>query len=203
LSGYGPERPRPDSILYSLNADDNSALWITYDDRADAWTRQFLPGDVSKAQPVQKYLAGFSRPLISAVAPSLPLSPPIAELVEQNDRGNGLHAVKLKIRSQRGSGALYFRFAEPVRPDSMKLAGKDVQVPKHNVSGLNLYATGEQGVELEFALKGGSISFWLMDRSDGLPGLVSQRPPGFIAQNGSDVTFVCRKYTFPVATAQK
>jgi hypothetical protein len=203
LSGYGPDRPRPDSILYSLNTDDASALWITYDQQTDAWTRQFLPSGASKTQSVQKYLAGFSRPLISAVAPTLPLSPPIAELVAQNDRGNGIRTLKLRIQSQRGADALYFRFAEPVRPDAMKIAGKDVQLPEGDLTGLNLYAMGEQGIEVEFALKAPSIAFWLMDRSDGLPGAVSPRPPELISQNGSDVSFVCRKYTFPLISDQK
>lgn len=203
LSSYGPELPRPDSIVYGLNADDNSAAWMTYDQKTDAWTEQFLPPGASKAQSVQKYLAGVSRPLISAVAPAQPLTPPIAEVMAQGDGSDGTHTVRLTIHSQRNADALYLRFAEPIRPASMRVAGRDVALPKGSLSGLNLYAMGDQGVEVELGLNGSSINFWLMDRSDGLPRAVSQRPPGLIAQNGSDVTFVCRKYSFPFTNDPK
>ena len=203
MSGYGPERPRPDSIFYGLNADDHSALWITYDRQADAWTRNFLPQATSKTQSVQKYLAGFSRPLISAPAPALPLEPPVADVLEQNDRGNGIHAMKLRIHSQRNADAVYLRFAEPIQPASLRIADKNVTLSKGTLNGLNLYAMGAQGVDVEIAFSGASIDFWLMDRSDGLPGTMSQRPPGLMAQNGSDVSFVCRKYSFSLSGNQK
>jgi Peptidase family M28 len=202
LSGYGPERPRPDNIQYSLNADDNSAAWITYDRQTDSWTSQFLPRAVSKTQPVQKYLAGFSRPLISAPAPALPLAPPIAEVVGQEDRGDGSHMLKLKMKSNRNAEALFLRFVVPIRLASMKLAGRNVAPAEGQINGLNLYAMGEQGVDLELVSSSPSINFWLMDRSDGLPVKASQRPAGLIAQNPSDVTFVCRKYSFPISDSQ-
>ncbi len=203
LSGYGPELPRPDSIVYGLDADDNSAVWITYDQKADAWTRQFLPPGASKAQSVQKYLAGFSRPLISAVAPALPLTPPLVEVVAQDKGSDGTHRVRLNIHSQRNADALLLRFAEPIRPASVRIAGRDVALSKAGLKGLNLYAMGEQGVEVELAFNGSSLDFWLMDRSDGLPGVVSHRPPGLIVQNGSDVSFVCRKYSLAFTNTPK
>lgn len=203
LSGYGPERPRPDSIQYSLNADDDSAAWLTYDQQPDAWTRQFLPPGVSKAQSVQKYLAGFSRPLISAPAPAMPLAPPRAEVIAQEDRGDGSHTLKLKIKSERNAEALFLRFVVPIRPASMKLAGKNVEMHEGQINGLNLYAMGEQDVDLELVSNSPWINFWLMDRSDGLPVTASQRPPGLIAQNPSDASFVCRKYSFSLSNSQK
>jgi hypothetical protein len=85
----------------------------------------------------------------------------------------------------------------------MKVAGRDAPLTKSGLNGLNLYAMGGQGVEVELAFNGSSINFWLMDRSDGLPRTVSQRPPGLIVQNGSDVTFVCRKYSFALTNTPK
>ena len=202
LSGYGPERPRPDSIVYSLNADDNSAAWITHDQQTDAWTRQFLPAGASKIQSVQKYLAGFSRPLISAAAPAVPLAPPVADMLEEKDSGNGVYAVKLRIHSQRKANELYLKFAVPIRSASLKIADKNIALADGTLSGLNLFTMGAQGVEVELAFSGSFLNFWLMDRSDGLPGTVSQRPPGLIAKDGSDVSFVCRKYSFSLSNTQ-
>jgi hypothetical protein len=203
MSGYGTERPRPDSLVYSLNADDNSAAWITHDQKVDNWTTQFLPAGASKTQSVQKYLAGYSRPLIAAAAPVLPLAPPVADVMQENDGGNGVYTIKLRIHSQREANDVYLKFAAPIQPASLKIADKNVRLTDGTLSGLNLFAIGRQGVDVELAFRGSFINFWLMDRSDGLPGVFSQRPPELIAENGSDVSFVCRKYSFSLDSNSK
>ena len=195
LSRYTPEHPRPDSIVYSLNADDNSAVWISYDQQPDDWSRQFLGANPQPPRSMQKYLAGFARPLISADAPALALTPPLIENVESKQEGS-IHKIKFLLRSQRKAETVYLRFADDVQPVSVKLAGRDVPVDKGGHFGLTLFAMGDQGVELELAVSAPStVSFWLMDRSYGLPVNARARPANVMGINGSDVTFVCRKYT--------
>ena len=46
-SGFNNKRPKPNSLVYVLNADDNTALWATYDSILDDWTRNFLAFDWS------------------------------------------------------------------------------------------------------------------------------------------------------------
>ncbi len=194
LSGYSPEHPRPDSILYSLNADDNTAVWISYDQKPDDWTRQFFGADKPAPHPMPNYLAGFARPLISASTPTLPLMPPTIENVEHKQEG-GLHRLKLRLRSRRKAETLYLRFPDDVQPVSAKLAGRDVPVHKGNRFGLTLYAMGDEGVEIELTVQAPSaLSFWVMDRSYGLPVNAKPRPSNIIGVDGSDVTYVCRKY---------
>ena len=41
-SNFNDERPKPSSLLYLYNADDDSAIWATYDHRPIAWNSQFL-----------------------------------------------------------------------------------------------------------------------------------------------------------------
>ncbi|HZE22403.1 MAG TPA: M28 family peptidase [Blattabacteriaceae bacterium] len=193
LSGYSPEHPRPDSILYSVNADDNTAVWISYDQKPDDWTRQFF-GANSAPHPVPNYLAGFARPLISASTPKLPLAPPVIENVEHKQEG-GVHRLKLRLRSQRKAETLYLRFPDDVQPVAAKVAGRDVPVRKGSRFGLTLYAMGDEGVELELTVQAPSaLSFWIMDRSYGLPINARPRPSNIIGMDGSDATYVCRKY---------
>ncbi|HEY2236464.1 MAG TPA: hypothetical protein VGK01_23540 [Candidatus Angelobacter sp.] len=193
LSGYSPEHPRPDSILYSANADDNTAVWISYDQKPDDWTRQFF-GAKSAPHPVPNYLAGFARPLISASTPTLPLAPPVIENVEHKQEG-GVHRLKLRLRSQRKAETLYLRFPDDVQPVAAKVAGRDVPVHKGSRFGLTLYAMGDEGVELELTVQAPSaLSFWVMDRSYGLPINARPRPSNIIGMDGSDATYVCRKY---------
>jgi hypothetical protein len=194
LSGYSSEHPRPDSIVYSLNADDNSAVWISYDRKPDDWTRQFLGTNLQAARPLPNYLAGLARPLISASTPAVPLLPPLIENVEHKQEG-GLHRLKLRLRSQRKAETLYLRFPDDVQPVAVKVAGRDVPVHKDSRFGLNLYAMGDEGVELELTVQAPSaLSFWVMDRSYGLPVNAKPRPSNIIGGDGSDVTYVCRKY---------
>jgi hypothetical protein len=194
LSGHSPGYPQPDSIVYSLNADENSAAWITYDRKPDRWTRQFLSSNAQGQQPLEKYLAGLSRPFLSAKAPVLPLLPPVMENVEHTQAG-GVHRLKFKIRSQRSADALYLRFSPEVQPVSMKVAGRDIPIHKGGRFGLTWVGLGNEGLELELEVTGPSFSMWLMDRSNSLPVDVPPRPADLTIQDGSDVTFVCRKYT--------
>jgi len=194
LSGYSSEHPRPDSIIYSLNADDNSAVWISYDRKPDDWTRQFFGANKPAPHPLPNYLAGLARPLISASTPALPLLPPLIENVEHKQEGS-LHHLKLRLRSQRKAETLYLRFPDGVQPVSAKVAGRDVTVHKGDRFGLTLYAMGDEGVELELTVQAPSaLSFWAMDRSYGLPVNTQPRPSSIMGIEGSDVTYVCRKY---------
>jgi hypothetical protein len=194
LSGYSSEHPRPDSIIYSFNADDNSAVWISYDRKPDEWTRQFFGANKPAQHPLPNYLAGLARPLISASTPALPLLPPLIENVEHKQEGS-LHHLKLRLRSQRKAETLYLRFPDGVQPVSAKVAGRDVMVHKGDRFGLTLYAMGDEGVELELTVQAPSaLSFWVMDRSYGLPVNTQPRPSSIMGVEGSDVTYVCRKY---------
>jgi hypothetical protein len=194
LSGYSQKHPRPDSILYSLNADDNTAVWISYDQKPDDWTRQFFGADKPTPHPMANYLAGFARPLISVSTPTLPLAPPLIENVEHKQEG-GLHRLKLRLRSQRKAETLYLRFPDDVQPVAARVAGTDVPVHKGSRFGLTLYAMGDEGVEIELTVRSASaLSFWVMDRSYGLPVNAKPRPSNIIGVDGSDLTYVCRKY---------
>ncbi len=194
LSGYSQDHPRPDSILYSLNADENTAVWISYDQKPDDWTRQFFGANKPAPHPMPNYLAGFARPLISDSTATHPLAPPVIENVEHKQEG-GLHRLKLRLRSQRKAETLYLRFPDDVQPVAAKVEGRDVPVHKGGRFGLTLYAMGDEGVELELSVQAPSaLSFWVMDRSYGLPVNAKPRPSNIIGMDGSDVTYVCRKY---------
>jgi hypothetical protein len=132
--------------------------------------------------------------LISASTPALPLAPPLIENVQHTLDGT-IHHLKLQLRSQRTADTLYLRFIGDVQPVAAKVAGRDVPVHKGGRFGLTLHAMGDDAVEIELALTGPSpLSFWVMDRSYGLPVATRPRPPNIMGMEGSDVTYVSRKY---------
>jgi len=71
-SGFGPDNPRPDSVLYALDAETGEARWMSLDSRPDGWTEQFLSG--SPERGTLPGHVGFPRPALIHEAPALPLA---------------------------------------------------------------------------------------------------------------------------------
>jgi peptidase M28-like protein len=194
-SHYTTEHPRHDTILYSLNADDHSAVWISYDQAPDSWTSQFFQNKTPQRQPMPNYLAGTQRPVLAAPASPLPLAEPVAE-VKADEKTGDVRKLELSIKAPGNPGAFYVGFADDVQPITVKVNGRDIPVnSSHGGLRMNLFGMGATGADLQLTVKAPSgIFFWLMDQSVGLPTEVHPRPNNFIAGDGSDITIVCRKY---------
>lgn len=65
-SNFNKERPKPNSLVYVLDADDSTAVWATYDKLLDNWTQPFITEDASSADSLNtnglasKYASTFS-----------------------------------------------------------------------------------------------------------------------------------------------
>ena len=80
-SGYDLKHGKPNSLLYVLNEDTQSAIWATYDTNLDNWTKNYLgtspkeAGDEDKLPLFSKYNSSFSyaakADLKSIVGPSI------------------------------------------------------------------------------------------------------------------------------------
>jgi hypothetical protein len=187
------QHPRRDSLLYSVNADDHTAAWISDDRGLDAYTEQFLPGGAIKRQPVPNFLAGSQRPVLSRPAPVVALQPPVAE-IKANEQEGDLHHVRMNVRSQRSADRLVLRFAPDVKLTSVNISGRIVPSAPNSVGPLVLYGIEKEGVNLELTASAHSgVFFWLADYSIGLP-TMERRRSAFIAAQGSDETIVSRKY---------
>jgi hypothetical protein len=62
LSVWSAGHPRRDSLIYSVNADQNKAKWVSYDIAPDNWTGRIL-GAAARKQSDPAYTAGLERPL--------------------------------------------------------------------------------------------------------------------------------------------
>ena len=189
------QHPRQDSLLYSLNADDHTAVWVSYDNTADGYTAQFIGGNKPSRQELPNYLTGSRRQVLFAPASAVDLKPPIGEIKADEQNGD-LHKIQMDVKSQRDADFVLLRFDPSVQPVSVKISGRAMRL-RPNSTGLSilLYGIGTQGVDLDLTLKAASgTSFWISDYSIGLPTNL-KRSPDLIANQGSDQTLVCRKYT--------
>jgi len=196
LSHYSPEHPQPDSIVYSLNADNHQAIWISYDQSVDNWTSQFFLQKPPLRKPMPDYLNGLQRPVLSAPAPLMDMGLPSAEIKGDKQEGN-LHNIQMSVRSQRNAGAVYINFDNNIQLVSVRFESREIAV-HHNAGPFSIVLLGMEdqsvGLDLTLNAQAGS-SFWLMDRSYGLPSGTRARPDDFMAGEGSDITLICRKYS--------
>jgi hypothetical protein len=71
---YDASSPRPDSLLYVVDADRGAASWVSFDDAPDAWTRRALAGAKQQAMPA--LLPRSRGELLRADAPLVVIDPP-------------------------------------------------------------------------------------------------------------------------------
>jgi hypothetical protein len=195
LSHYSAQYPRRDTMLYSMNADNHTAVWISYDHSLDPWTAQFFPNGKPEARLMPEYLAGSVRPVLSAPASPIELDPPIAE-IKTDEKERDIRKIRMNVRSQRNARVLRLSFLKDVQIFSIKIDAREISVGQNSApTSITLLGMGDQGADLELAIRGSDkISFWLTDQSSGFPLPIKQRPADITADGGSDTTLICRKY---------
>lgn len=188
------QHPQEDSLLYSLNSDDHTAVWISPDQALDGYTAQFFAGTPPSRRPIPSFLTGSQRRVLSAPAPVADLQPPISEVKADEQEGD-LHKIRMRVRSQRDTYLMIVRFDPSVKLVSLNISGRSLSPQTDSSGPILLYGMSSQGADLELKLKAPSgVSFWLSDYSMGLP-TSQRRNAEIIAAPGSDQTLVVRKYT--------
>lgn len=188
--------PRRDTLVYSLNTDDHSAAWVSYDRSPDRWTKRFFSNRRPQLQAAPEYLGGSDRRVMAASTDPLNLAPPVAEIQEDRKEGS-THHLRIHVRSQRNAGTILVAFGKDVRVKSLRIDGRDI-TPRENLSSfrLTLIAMNSEGADLSLTANAPSgVSFWLMDETTGLPAEAPPRPSDLMPGFNSDLTLVSRKYS--------
>src|SRR5205085_4528348 len=128
LSHSSAQHPQKDSVVYSMNADTHSAVWISYDKSLDPWVRQFFSGN-PESRPMPDYLTGWPGKVLSTPASPLDLPPPIAEIKADEKNGDN-HRIKMNVKSQRNSSFLRIALADDVQLVSVRIGTRDIS-PDH------------------------------------------------------------------------
>jgi hypothetical protein len=85
-SGYSGAQPRPDTLMYVLNADTDAALWVSVDPAPDEWTGRFV-ADGALRTTDELFGDGGSGTVRASRAPVAPLPPPTLELIAAEHSG--------------------------------------------------------------------------------------------------------------------
>ncbi|RAJ18013.1 M28 family peptidase [Olleya aquimaris] len=93
-SEFKPDTPKPNSLIYTLNADESSAQWVTYDNVLDTYTKNFLGESPTEASALNtntfgsKYASGFT---FASNAPVKDIPLPIIEISNDTIIGETRH----------------------------------------------------------------------------------------------------------------
>lgn len=199
LSAWSAAHPRPDTLVYSVNAEETKAKWLSYDRTLDAFTSRVI--DVNAARDAgPAYTAGLERPVLSADAPLEALAPPAATVVKDSTI-DGTRTVTLDIKSTRGARSLLVRL-----PSDLKLAAagwNGMSMPMKESSpasspwSLRFYNLPPEGASLELRFSAQEPArIWIADSTPGFQpnALPPPRPDDTIPGYGSDVTLVTKFY---------
>jgi len=125
-SGFTEDCPKPTSLLYVLNTDENTAKWATYEHNLSNWTSQYITNKIvdttlAKKTISSKYGSNFT---FTNEAPLKDIPKPTIE-VQQDTIMNDVRSVRLCITANR-----------PI--NRLEVFTNDIDILKANVNGVEL-----------------------------------------------------------------
>jgi len=177
-SGFNEERPKPNSLVYLLDTDAQTATWNSYDKLVDSWTQTYFGEDpviVTSEKEVfsSKYGSGFTfkseAPIVNIPEPGI-----FFEKLNTSDSLQNMNRYSLKIAPNRKINRMElfvdrsFNFEEfkvnGLEADSIYLGANPFHVfTKRWVDRLLIYhAANRDTLRLEFAIKGEKVPEFIL-----------------------------------------
>ncbi len=200
-NGFNAEQPKPNSILYGLNADMGDAVWASTDHEVDEWTQQFFRNSYGSGR-IWEFLPADPPRVLRGPAPLASLAAPVVSLVEDRTSG-GTRSLRVRIKSSRGAPNLAVEVSPPNYVQSIDLDGQPLKRAGRWV--LIYFNAPDQGFDLVLRTRAGrSIRVRAIDQSYGLPAFpdfsIRLRPPDMMPtpfqSRIQDCTFVSRSFSF-------
>ncbi len=181
LSGFDADHPRPDSILYALDADSGEAVWATLDDETDNYTSRFVGPNAERGR-LEDFLPS-GPPGLLEEAPAVSLAAPAVEVLG-DDTSEDTRTLRLRISSPRGAEnlSLWLESDTPVLSTAVdgQPVGETAKLGSRGQWSVEFHNLPEDGVELTLEVRAGApLQLRAVDYSDGLPdvpGIDETRP---------------------------
>ena len=199
---FDAAHPIPTQLMYALNADDNTARWLSSETTPQKWTSHYVSGkpvEVVATLPMfgeEKLLTG------PAAAADLP-APRL--VVEQETRSGDTRQLRLRLTPQRQVRLVTLHVGAGVEVTSATVGGRAIATDRTAGGpwgfGFVFHAPPAEGIEILLSVRAQTpVPLRAMDASDGLgglPGFVA-RPPdvGVLGSHSSEMLAVARTYTF-------
>jgi hypothetical protein len=208
-AGFDARHPKPDTILYTLNADTKQAIWESGDEAPDAWTSQFL-GDDAKKGSVANYLG--ETDALHSEAPTIALPTPSIELLDDRT-SDGVRTLRMRVTAPPKANLVVVEAGAEAQVVGATVNKKRIpEEPLHDGGPsawtLNYWDPPSEGVELTLEVKGTEpLTITARSETPGLPAIPGKsyrdRPPDTmpIALDPASVeqdnsTVVSKSFTF-------
>ena len=103
---YSSTHPKPSLLAYALDADTGKALWTSSTNRVDTWTAHYLGNAPSRGKLPGFVPDWYPIDFLQHEAPSVALTPPQAELIENSSDG-ATRTLHLRITTPRHARTLH------------------------------------------------------------------------------------------------
>ncbi|MFC3743313.1 M28 family peptidase [Paractinoplanes deccanensis] len=199
---FDAEHPAPTQLMYALDADTNTARWISDEPRTQEWTSQYVSGDLHRVDDTlpsfgpEEVRTGTAQPA-SLPAPNLTLT--------ADTRSGDTRTMRLRLTPQRQARLVTLHVAADSPVTSAVVGGREVPIGEPATDGpwgfgFVFHAPPPGGVEITLTVRApGQVRFRAMDGSDGLTALPGFQPRpadvGAVGSHTSELLAVAKTYT--------
>ena len=198
---FDAAHPSPTHLMYALDADNNTAQWLSDEPKVQKWTSQYVSGSPHQ---VNSTLPAFGpQEMRTGAAQAADLPAPKLTLESDTRSGDG-RVLKLLLQPQRPVRFTTLHVAAGVTVTAATIGGREVAATVKPDGpwgfGFIFHAPPAGGVEITLTVKAsGPVKFRAMDGSDGLttlPGFHA-RPAGvgILGSHSSELLAVAKTYT--------
>ena len=204
VPAYDASSPRPDSLLYVVDADRGAAAWVSFDDSSDVWTEHALAHAERHAIPA--LLPRSKSDLLQAGASLVPLDPPrIGVLADTHtDRTRSLH---LRVTLPTGTEIVELEVPPEAHVTDASVQGKRFGTePGDGWLDVAFFGPPPSGIDLFLETAStGTVALRIIAQTRGLPAVLAApfgpRPPDRMPEviqwselRASDMTLVTTSF---------
>lgn len=203
--GASPDRPRPVSVGYALDAETGRGFWIS-DRGTTGGPEDALFDDVLPAEGLPRFLGEDGALARASAAPTLAVAGPEVALVA-DAAGDGCRDLTVRVTSRRGAPWIHV-FVETGKVIDAAVDGSafetnagGVGAAEGTVWGFRHIGAGDEGFELKLVIDpaGGPVRITVVDQSPGIeiPGANRLAPDAMVARSWvAGTTLVRCSYSF-------
>ncbi|MFH0992434.1 MAG: M20/M25/M40 family metallo-hydrolase [bacterium] len=105
------QHPKPNSLFYAVDLNDQTAVWATWDSRLDEWTSRSIKGKIENV-PLPRYFLFSKTAFLSSAAPYTQLAGPEATLLDERVL-DSMRVLRIQIRLPRIASMLAIEAETP------------------------------------------------------------------------------------------
>ncbi|NMO54909.1 M28 family peptidase [Actinoplanes sp. TBRC 11911] len=191
---FDATHPSLTQLMYALNADTNTAQWVSDEPKVQKWTSQFVSGDLHAVQESMPWFG--SAKVRTGPATAAPLPAPNLTL-ERDARQGDTRTMTLRLTSQRPVRLTGLNL-DPATPVlAFTVQGQPLTADQR---GFVFHAPPAGGIEINLTVRAsGPLRFRVMDGSDGLSDLPGFKPRptgvGIVGSHTSELCAVAKTYS--------